>query len=226
MRFFDKKENRGIVISIFVLFILSFFYYTYFDDDITLRTVIVYAAAGTISLLTAQSLFLNKTRSITASAYLNTALFLAQGCYFAFRALVTLTVAPVNGFFSPTTIQTGSFLFLFVQGILLTFCLIIMVNQRLNAGMTEANELLQVDITKRKQAEEALEEERRRLQQALDEVKTLRGIVPICSYCKKIRDDTGYWNQVEKYVSDHSDAKFSHGICPACFEKEMKEIKS
>ncbi|MFZ4437833.1 MAG: PAS domain S-box protein, partial [Syntrophales bacterium] len=81
------------------------------------------------------------------------------------------------------------------------------------------------DITRRKQAEEALEEERRQLQQALNEVRTLRGIVPICSYCKKIRDDEGYWNHVEKYVSAHTDAKFSHGICPACFEREMKGIK-
>ena len=64
------------------------------------------------------------------------------------------------------------------------------------------------------------------LRQALDEIRTLRGIVPICSYCKKIRDDEGYWNQVEKYVSDHTEAKFSHGICPACFEKEMKEIET
>ena len=82
------------------------------------------------------------------------------------------------------------------------------------------------DITKRKQMEEALEEERRRLQQALDEVRTLRGILPICAYCKKIRDDEGYWNQVEKYVSDHTEAKFSHGICPTCFEREMKGIEA
>jgi PAS domain S-box-containing protein len=78
----------------------------------------------------------------------------------------------------------------------------------------------------RRQAETALKEEHRRLQKALDEVKTLRGIVPICAYCKKIRDDEGYWNQVEKYVSDHTDAKFSHGICPACLEREMKAIEA
>jgi PAS domain S-box-containing protein len=82
------------------------------------------------------------------------------------------------------------------------------------------------DITDRKRAEETLKEEGRRLQQVLDEVRTLRGIVPICSYCKKIRDDDGYWSQVERYVSDHTEAKFSHGICPACFEKEMKSIES
>jgi two-component system, sensor histidine kinase and response regulator len=80
-----------------------------------------------------------------------------------------------------------------------------------------------VDITERKQMEEALEEERRRLQQALDEVRTLRGIVPICANCKKIRDDQGFWNQVEVYVRDHTEAEFSHGICPDCLDRLYPE---
>ena len=72
------------------------------------------------------------------------------------------------------------------------------------------------DITKRKHIEDVLETERRQLRKALDEVKTLRGIVPICANCKKIRDDKGFWSQVEKYVSAHTEAEFSHGICPDC----------
>jgi sensor domain CHASE-containing protein len=94
-----------------------------------------------------------------------------------------------------------------------------------NKNLEQSHLDLEQKITERKQAEESLEAERSRLQQALDEVRTLRGIVPICSYCKKIRDDEGYWNQVEQYVSEHSEAKFSHGICPTCFEKEMKGLK-
>ncbi|HIJ91546.1 MAG: PAS domain S-box protein [Desulfobulbaceae bacterium] len=62
------------------------------------------------------------------------------------------------------------------------------------------------------------------LQDALVQIKTLKGIVPICSYCKKIRDDEGYWQMVEKYIGEHTEASFSHGICPECFEKVMKEI--
>jgi len=57
------------------------------------------------------------------------------------------------------------------------------------------------------------------LQKALSEVKTLRGFLPICSYCKNIRDDKGYWNQIESYIHKHSDAEFSHGICPVCAKK-------
>jgi hypothetical protein len=57
------------------------------------------------------------------------------------------------------------------------------------------------------------------LRQALDEVKTLSGFLPICASCKKIRDDSGYWNQIETYLSEHSDAAFSHGMCPECMDK-------
>ena len=56
------------------------------------------------------------------------------------------------------------------------------------------------------------------LRQALDQIKTLRGIVPICANCKRIRDDQGYWNQVEAYIREHTEAQFSHGICPDCIK--------
>jgi PAS domain S-box-containing protein len=79
------------------------------------------------------------------------------------------------------------------------------------------------DITERKRIEEERERLIVELQQAIDQVKTLSGIVPICSYCKKIRDDRGYWEQVEAYVSKHTEAQFSHGICPQCLEQFCPE---
>ncbi len=57
------------------------------------------------------------------------------------------------------------------------------------------------------------------LKKATSEIKTLRGILPICSYCKKIRDDKGYWTQVEAYIHQHTGAEFSHGICQECVKK-------
>jgi PAS domain S-box-containing protein len=79
------------------------------------------------------------------------------------------------------------------------------------------------DISERKQAEEQLkrfawqvEQSNHELKEALNNVKTLRGLLPICSGCKKIRDDKGYWNQIEFFIRDHSDANFSHGMCPEC----------
>jgi len=72
------------------------------------------------------------------------------------------------------------------------------------------------DITKRRSAEDERNKLIERLQEALAKVKTLSGLIPICSSCKKIRDDKGYWNQIEAYIGDHSEAEFSHGICPEC----------
>jgi hypothetical protein len=57
----------------------------------------------------------------------------------------------------------------------------------------------------------------------LAEVKTLTGIIPICSGCKKIRDDKGFWDQVENYIAHHSLAQFSHGLCPDCIKKYFPE---
>lgn len=59
------------------------------------------------------------------------------------------------------------------------------------------------------------------LQEALEQVKALHGILPICAYCKKIRNDQQYWQQVEHYIEEHSGAIFSHGICPGCWEKHV-----
>ncbi|MFB3922203.1 MAG: response regulator transcription factor [Terriglobia bacterium] len=60
------------------------------------------------------------------------------------------------------------------------------------------------------------------LEAALGKVKQLQGLLPICSYCKKIRDDKNYWQQVEQYISKHSEIQFSHGICPDCYEVHVK----
>jgi len=62
------------------------------------------------------------------------------------------------------------------------------------------------------------------LQDALTNVKQLRGLLPICSYCKRIRGDDQYWQQVEGYIADHSDAQFSHGICPSCYATISAEL--
>ena len=88
------------------------------------------------------------------------------------------------------------------------------------------------DITERKQAEELIEKSLKEkekliaeLQNALSEINTLRGILPICSFCKKIRDDKGYWNQVESYFKQHSEIVFSHSLCPECTQKHYPDFK-
>ena len=87
-----------------------------------------------------------------------------------------------------------------------------------------ANRVLQSEIEERKRVENERERLIHELQEALAEVKTLSGLLPICSSCKKIRDDKGYWNQLESYISKHSEAEFSHGICPECAKKLYPEF--
>ena len=79
------------------------------------------------------------------------------------------------------------------------------------------------NIDDRKRAEQQSEKLISELQQALSKIKTLSGLLPICAYCKKIRDDEGYWNQIESYITEHSKAEFSHGICPDCVKKMYPE---
>jgi len=80
------------------------------------------------------------------------------------------------------------------------------------------------DITERKRIEEEREKLIHELQDALANIKTLRGLLPICSYCKKIRDDKGYWNRIESYIQDHSGAEFTHGMCPECLKKFYPDL--
>ncbi len=72
------------------------------------------------------------------------------------------------------------------------------------------------DVTKRKQMEDERDNIVKSLQIALNEIRTLKGVIPICSYCRNIRDNDGVWSRIETYLSKNSDAKFSHGICPEC----------
>ena len=81
------------------------------------------------------------------------------------------------------------------------------------------------DITERERARAEREKLIIELQEALAKVKTLKGLLPICAWCKKIRDDSGYWQQIEAYIRDRSEADFSHGICPACAQKAREELK-
>jgi DNA-binding response OmpR family regulator len=73
--------------------------------------------------------------------------------------------------------------------------------------------------------QKVLAERVEQLEEALSQVNQLQGMLPICSYCQKIRDDKNYWQKVENYISDHTDVQFSHGICPECYERVIREFE-
>lgn len=80
------------------------------------------------------------------------------------------------------------------------------------------------DISKQKELEQDRDQLIFAYRDALERVKTLKGFIPICSSCKKIRNDSGFWSQIEAYISEHSDAEFSHGLCPECAQKLYPEF--
>ena len=92
------------------------------------------------------------------------------------------------------------------------------------SSLIAANRELQMEISERKKIETEREKLISDLKGALHEVKKLSGMLPICANCKKIRDDRGYWNQIEAYISTHSEAEFSHGICPECAKKLYPDL--
>jgi PAS domain S-box-containing protein len=92
-----------------------------------------------------------------------------------------------------------------------------------NSGSIIGASTIARDITERERMRKEREKFIAELQEALAKVKALKGLLPICAWCKKIRDDQGYWQQIEAYIRAHSEADFSHGICPECAKKARKE---
>jgi len=96
----------------------------------------------------------------------------------------------------------------------------------LNAGRSQILDLLLATFENVVHKNQELVAANKALAEALNLNKTLRGLIPICSYCKQVRDDQGYWAEVESYISEHSDATFNHSVCPACYAKVMAELHS
>lgn len=139
MRFFDKRENRVIIISVFSLFLASLLYFLYVNENFQIRGIIVSAALAFVSFLTAHGLFVNKTPSVSSSANFSASIFLVHGLVHIFRAVMLLKDTSVN-LFEPTLLNIVTYLDALIVSILWTFCFIVMINQRLNAETKEAKE--------------------------------------------------------------------------------------
>ncbi len=107
--------------------------------------------------------------------------------------------------------------------IIILFLLLLIIFQSVRQIRKRKNAEAEVERYQN-ELEELVEERTTKLREALEEVKQLSGFLPICSSCKKIRDDQGYWNQIEEYIRNHSEAEFSHSICPDCLERLYPEF--
>jgi hypothetical protein len=202
-----------------------------FSDPSLTREQILFSALFLILAL----YFLPETRPIVLMFYLSSFSFgmlrLTRQQYLIMTACVMVLYAALLGFeyFSDRRgFRTDYELFLFsLFGILLMWFaffggFVSNIRRHLRAQKEEiqkAHEEIKFEMENRKRAEMEKDNLIIELKDALGTVKTLSGLLPICASCKKIRDDKGYWNQIEAYIQSHSEAEFSHSICPACAKK-------
>jgi len=139
-RFFDKNENRIVLAVIFLFFLISIIIYTYINNNLELRIITTSLFFAAIFFLIAHTLFFNKIAYVKASANFNFAVITVFGIFFILRAMFYIFIGSISSFFSTSFFQVSLFMLAFIEGILITFGFIIMVNQRLNAEMKEAKE--------------------------------------------------------------------------------------
>lgn len=127
-------------------------------------------------------------------------------------------VPPEFGFF-----HIAAFLNVLIVLIIVS-CLAFFTGTITDNALRRTQEELEKNIELRETLEDKVIERTKELQEHIDHIKVLKGLLPICASCKKIRDDNGYWNQLEVYIRNHSEVQFSHSICPACAQKLYPEI--
>jgi hypothetical protein len=175
-------------------------YYFYVRDDISVRTLAVSVFLAVVCFAITWAILQPDTRGRTFFRMFG-GLHLGLGLVLVIRAQ-QLLAHPQYGLFDPVAVQIFFFVVVTIFEVGIGFSFIMLNTERLEAEVRSSHDSLQA----------ALQD----LQRSVSEVKVLSGLLPICASCKKIRDDQGYWRQLEAYVRDHSEAEFTHGICPEC----------
>ena len=143
-RFLDKNVNFRLLISVVLVFFAGLLYFLFIENNMRIRLGFISGTLAILSFFTAHSLLVNKPRSIKASANFNGVVFIVHGGFFAFQTVAVLISTPEKDFFAATLINILPFFDALIVSLLVTFGLIIMLNQRLHAGISEANEELQL----------------------------------------------------------------------------------
>lgn len=199
MLFCGKPHRMVLWFVMMVIFLLAQAYWYYMEPSLMWRTINASMMIVVTSLLTAYVLFTQDNPVIRSFTIFAAWVLILYAGLFSARIVVALYEhRTAVGFFGSKTIEAWLGVFYPALFVLMTYAVSLMINLRLSWETDEARK----------------------------ELKTLSGLLPICAHCKKVRDDRGYWNQIETYVSMHSEADFSHGICPECEQVHYTEIKS
>ncbi len=196
----DSKANK-LFYTLPVVMLLIASYYYFVDDQIATRALALSIIVGGVCLAIAYELLRHrpKGRALIYSACAS--LFILFAISMIVRGIAWF-INPTQEIFQATPVQTGYAMGLAIMELGWVVSFLMLNSQRLESEL--------------KKSEAHLLDSVNSLKQALSEIKTLAGLLPICSSCKKIRDDRGYWNTLEKYIMMHSEAQFTHGICPDC----------
>ena len=195
--FYEKKVQLWHYIAPVVLMLPPFIFFTYFNPNVGARIVIITLLATMCLAISAYSVHTESRKVLYGTNILVVGTLAIQSLYFLVRIIYTITIDKgIQDFMSASAFQSMTFLLLIGGNTSLFLGFIILNSQRVEHALLEANK----------------------------EIKHLRGIFPICAHCKKIRDDTGFWNQIEAYIEQHSDAEFSHSICQECAKKYYPDM--
>lgn len=210
LRFLPEKRLARMFYAAPVVAMLGSGYFYFVQDSMMIRlellTVWVCLFTGSIALV-----FLRAAPAENrALYYLAGGISLVYGLAMAARTILWLR-NPSVGLFDNTGFHAAFFASVFVYELWFGLLIMMMNNQRLGGELRKSEASLKSHVGK--------------LEKAISEVKVLKGLLPICASCKKIRDDQGYWNQLETYIDRHSEATFTHGICPECADQVRREIK-
>jgi|GEM_PF-607188 len=191
-----------------VIYIAIILYFTIISENALFRNLLLGIFSFVIIMLTSAKLFNNITKE-------NRTLYIATGLFYSMYGGLLLSrsfawlINPPAGILTSGMYQQIYYFLILIFEMGMGIAILMMNSQRLELDLLASRDNLEETVLK--------------LQAAIDEVKTLSGLLPICSSCKKIRDDKGYWKQIEMYIQDHSEVKFSHGICPECMKKLYPE---
>jgi len=208
-RFTQGQELKKVYYLLPVAVLPFAMYFYLVKDAIIIRTFFTSLFLALPALLISAELYKNRNRE-------NSNLFLAIAGLNAFNVLLLMLRAIIGlsstnaTLFSSEKIHQIYFLAVIVIEVGVGIAWLMMNNQRLEVELRASRDSLQTTNTE--------------LEKALSEVKALSGIIPICMHCKEIRDDKGYWNQLETFISRHSEAKFNHSICPRCLKEKYPDL--
>ncbi len=195
--FTNSTRRRWLFVSLTISMLILFLYFTYYSPDVSARIVIVSTIIAIIYGYSGYIVHKYVPRLIDGQNRFLAVVFYVQAIWVVLRIIQTAFIeSSIVDFMNAPAFHGITVMVFFSGNIFIIIGLIVLNFQRVEFDLSAA----------------------------MAEVKTLRGIIPICSSCKKIRDDQGLWNQIETYIRDHSEAEFSHGICPECMEKLYPEF--